>query len=313
MRTVALFLAALGVIAGLVSCDASGPAPFEREVVVESYQMAGEPLAPVRLSRSLPLDSSYTFEDLAVQGADVRVDRLNAAGEVAATTTYVRDPDSLGYYVPQTVFTSESTPRVEPLATYRLRVETPGGASIRATTTVPDTFSLTSVSRDTATYASDTEIAFRITPSTTPGRDQAFYIFSTEALEPTEDNLVPLVSEFISDDENITLQDVVVTSSPILNEAGYQQNPDGTFTLRLPWVAVAFYGPNEVRVNVIDANLYNFIRSQSAQQGGGAFTPGSIPNVIESVEGGTGVFGSMASVSAEIYVERGTGIAVPGQ
>lgn len=313
MRTVALFLAALGVIAGLVSCDASGPAPFEREVVVESYQMAGEPLAPVRLSRSLPLDSSYTFEDLAVQGADVRVDRLNAAGEVAATTTYVRDPDSLGYYVPQTVFTSESTPRVEPLATYRLRVETPGGASIRATTTVPDTFSLTSVSRDTATYASDTEIAFRITPSTTPGRDQAFYIFSTEALEPTEDNLVPLVSEFISDDENITLQDVVVTSSPILNEAGYQQNPDGTFTLRLPWVAVAFYGPNEVRVNVIDANLYDFIRSQSAQQGGGAFTPGSIPNVIESVEGGTGVFGSMASVSAEIYVERGTGIAVPGQ
>jgi hypothetical protein len=50
--------------------------------------------------------------------------------------------------------------------------------------------------------------------------------------------------------------------------------------------------------------MYDFIRSQTAQQGGGGFTPGSIPNVIETVEGGGGLFGSMASVRSEIFVDR---------
>jgi len=303
--TIRIGLVALAVaVAGLLAaCDAAGPEPFEREVVVESYQMAGEPAAPVRLSRSIPLDSAYTFEDLAVRDATVWIEVLDEDGEARDTIPFAPNPDSVGFYVPTASLSGGEAPRIRPLGRYRLRAETLGGASIRATTTVPDTFSLRSVSRDTAAYlCKGEEVAARLTPSITPGRDQAFYIFSTESLEPTEENLVPLVAEFLDRDENTTIDDVRITSSPILNEAGYTVNGDGTFTLRLPWVAVAFYGPNRTRINVIDANLYDFVRSQTAQQGGGGFTPGAIPNVIETVEGGTGVFGSMASVAYEVFV-----------
>jgi hypothetical protein len=293
----------------LSACDAAGPEPFQEEVIVESYQVAGEPVAPVRLGRSIPLDSTYSFSDVAVRGAEVEIDALGSGGEVIETYTLVEDPDSAGLYalpgvIDDTTDTAPGVPRIQPLQRYRLRVETQDGESIRSTTTVPDTFSIVSVNRDTATYRSDEEIAVRITGSRTPGRDQAFYIFSTESLEPVEENLVPLVKEFLDSDENTVIEDVVITSSPILNEAGYTINPDGTFTLRLPWVAVAFYGPNRARINVLDANMYDFIRSQTAQQGGGGFTPGSIPNVIETVEGGGGLFGSMASVRYDIFVDE---------
>lgn len=299
---------ALVVAVCISACDAAGPEPFQEEVIVESYQVAGEPVAPVRLGRSIPLDSTYSFSDVAVRGAEVEIDMLGSGG-VLDTYTLVEDPDSAGVYalpgvIDDTTGTAPGVPRIQPLQTYQLRVETQDGASIRATTVVPDTFSIVSVDRDTAAYQSDDEIAIRITGSQTPGRDQAFYIFSTESLEPVEENLVPLVAEFLDGDENTVIEDVVITSSPILNEAGYTTNADGTFTLRLPWVAVAFYGPNRARINVLDANLYDFIRSQTAQQGGGGFTPGSIPNVIETVEGGGGVFGSMASVRYEIFVDR---------
>lgn len=291
------------------ACDASGPEPFQEEVIVESYQVAGEPVAPVRLGRSIPLDSIYSFSDAAVRGADVNIDALDSGGEVLDTYTLVEDPDSAGVYrhpelLDDTTDAALGVPRIQPLQTYRLRVETRGGESIRATTTVPDTFSIVSVNRDTATYQSDEEIAVRITGSQTPGRDQAFYIFSTESLEPVEENLVRLVEELLDSDENTVIEDVVITSSPILNEAGYTTNADGTFTLRLPWVAVAFYGPNRTRINVLDANMYDFIRSQTAQQGGGGFTPGSIPNVIETVDGGGGLFGSMASVRYDVFVDK---------
>jgi hypothetical protein len=81
-------------------------------------------------------------------------------------------------------------------------------------------------------------------------------------------------------------------------------NADGTLTLQLPWLAVAFYGRNRTTANAIDDNLYDFVRTQSAQQRGGGFTPGSIPNVIEHVEGGTGVFGSIARQSYDVTVLR---------
>jgi hypothetical protein len=307
-NTGALWLSLLLAVC-ISACDAAGPEPFQQEVIVESYQVAGEPVAPVRLGRSIPLDSTYSFSDVAVRGAQVQIDALASGGDVVESYTLVEDPDSAGLYalpgvIDDTTGTAPGVPRIQPLQTYRLRVETQGGESIRATTTVPDTFSIVSVNRDTATYQSDEEIAVRITGSQTPGRDQAFYIFSTESLEPIEENLVPLVAEFLDSDENTVIEDVVITSSPILNEAGYTTNADGTFTLRLPWVAVAFYGPNRTRINVLDANMYDFIRSQTAQQGGGGFTPGSIPNVIETVEGGGGLFGSMASVRSEIFVDR---------
>lgn len=298
-RVPVLLAAALAVL--LVGCDTSGPEPFEPEVVVESYQVAGAPLAPVRLTRTLPLDATYTYADQAVQGATVAVDLLRGDA-VAASYPYVADPDSLGFYRPDT--SAGPAPRVEPLRTYRLRVDLPDGGSVRATTVVPDTFSVVRVNRDTSTYQTGEQIALTVTPSRTLERALSYYVFTTIALDPVEANLVPLVREFLRDSDDFTLADAQVTSSPPLNEGSYETNPDGTLTIDLPWVAVAFFGPNRAQASALDDNLYDYIRSQSAQQGGGAFTPGSIPSVLEHVDGGTGFFGSLAQVEYTVFVAR---------
>ncbi len=304
MRHAFAFFAATALAAALLACDTTGPDTFRQEVVVESYQTAGEPLAPVRLSRTTPLDSTYRFADLAVRDAEVEVQRLEEGGEVAARYPYRADSDSSGFYRPVAALDGQPVHRVRPMTSYRLVASVPDGPTVRATTTVPDTFRIVSINRDTTTYQTGEQIALRVTRSTTPGRDQTFYVLSTKALEPTRENLTPLLDEALDDDENPG--DLQITASPVINEESYIQNADGTLTIRLPWIAVAFYGPNLARTSALDGNLYDFLRSQSAQQGGGAFSPGAIPSLIEHVEGGTGIFGSRARVSTPVYFARPT-------
>ncbi len=291
----AVGLAGLLLMAG---CDTTpSTEASERQIVVESYLIAQEPLLPVRLSRTAPIDVTYDFNELALQDATVAVARLDDSGAVTERYPYREDPEALGVYRPL------SAERVRPLGTYRLEVRTAGGQSVTATTVVPDTFRVVRVENDPVVYQDDRQIAFTLTPSAYPGRDQAFYLFTTEALEPTANRLTPLAAEFF-ENGSVTLEDLRRTSSPVLNEASYIQNPDGTLTVRLPWIAVTFYGRNRSTTNALDDNLYDFVRSQNAQQNGGAFSPGAIPNVIEHVEGGTGVFGSLARQSRTVRVLR---------
>ena len=299
----ALLLIGGGLAAG---CDTTpGTAPPERQVVVESYLIAQEPLPPIRLSRTAPIEGQYDFTELAIRDAEVTVERLGADGDVAESYPYAEVPDSAGVYRP------EAEAQVQPLATYRLQVRTPESAAeaaqtVTATTVVPDTFSVVRVENDPVVYQGEEQIAFALTKSAYPTRDQAFYLLTTEALELDEDQLTPLAAEFF-ENGSATLDDLRLTSSPVLNEASYTQNPDGTLTVRLPWIAVTFYGPNRSTTNAIDDNLYDFVRSQNAQQGGGGFSPGAIPNVIEHVDGGTGVFGSLARQSRTIRILRPSG------
>ncbi len=56
--------------------------------------------------------------------------------------------------------------------------------------------------------------------------------------------------------------------------------------------------------NALDDNLYDYIRSQSIQQGGSTFSPGEIPNPLEHVVGAHGTFGSYARISFDLFVLR---------
>ncbi len=297
-------LAVLAIVAfslGLTACDSAGPGSFEEEVVVESYQIAGEPLAPVRLSRTASVSEGYDFAARALSNAEVAVERLDAEGGVAARYPYRERPDSAGVYVPT------RTERVQPRTAYRLDVRVPGaGQTVTATTVVPDTFSVVEANAEQIVYRGGEQLAVRLTPSAYPGRAQSFYIFTTRAMDATPEQLTPLAREFFNRGD-VTIEDLRVNASPILNEEGYDQNPDGTLTVRLPWLAVTFYGPNETTISALDDNVYDFVRSQAAQQGGGGFSPGAIPNVIEHVDGGTGVFGSLAEARYTVFVQRSNG------
>ena len=67
---------------------------------------------------------------------------------------------------------------------------------------------------------------------------------------------------------------------------------------------------NPILSNILQAiapNIFNYITSQVMQGGGSTLSPGEIPNVIDPIEGGTGLFGSYAKVTRTVFIRR------PGQ
>ncbi|GIV60662.1 MAG: hypothetical protein KatS3mg043_1751 [Rhodothermaceae bacterium] len=193
---------------------------------------------------------------------------------------------------------------------YRLEVVVPEtGDRVTAETLVPGDFEVAAAGRDTVVYQGTERFEVAVTPSRYPGR-QSYYVLSVEALDPRVEQLTPLYRDFV-DPDNLDpdelekeLRDVTVVESPIINESSFDVNPDGTVMIRLPWLAVAFYGPNRIRASALDDNLYDFLRSQGVQQGGSTLAPGEIPNVIEHVEGGRGIFGSFARVTFDLFIAR---------
>jgi len=290
------FLATLVVAVILAGCDSVDDDVHAPVYLVESYQIANQPLRPVRLSRTASIYERYDTTALAVQDAEVRIHRLSAAREIDRTYLLVHDPESPGFYFP------ESTELVVALRTYRLEIRV-GGDEVTSETTVPGSFDLVSVNRREAVYQSDEQLEFVFTPSQYPGR-QTVYIFTSETLVPRADQLTPFW-ERLYEDGDVALEDLRIFTSPPLNEANYDVNPaTGTITTPMPWLMVAFYGRQRVTANAIDDNMLDFVRSHQVQQGGSTLSPGEIPNVLDHVDGGTGIFGSYASVATEVTILR---------
>jgi hypothetical protein len=286
-------------------------------VVVEAYLQADAPVPPVRLTRTTSVDVAYTPETAAVDGADVALERLRAEGGVAHTVDYAPSDSTPGLYTPA------SAASVVPQATYRLRVTTPQDETITATTTVPGRTTTVRTQNDTTSYPSANapeppQFTLTIAPGSTTADRQNVYVLTSRSLLDFQtlspDTLQRLLTPFYQDGfdaEDDTLASLRVNSSGLLNEASFTQNADSTVTIRLPWLAVAFYGPNRIRASVVDDNYYDFLRTQTAQQQ--SLAPGAIPNVIEHVEGGTGIFGSYARAGTTAVILPPDGAFSPGE
>jgi hypothetical protein len=269
---------------------------YEEYYVIESYLVAQNRLPPVRLSTTSPALDEYHFEDKAVSGATVEVHLLEEGPESPSQHIFSYEQTEAGIYVP--LLDHEVLPR----RTYRLEIDLPDAAtSLQAYTTVPDTFTTVGGLADTVTYQSSVQPEITVTPSYYPGR-QSVYVFNTIAMEPRADNLTPFYASQLDGDTE--LEDFVNNESPLTNEANFDINPDSTITLRYPWIGVAFFGENLIVTNTMDDNIYDFLRSQSVQLGGSTLPPGEIQNAIYNVEGGIGVFGSIASDTVRTYIKR---------
>ncbi len=293
------WLVVVVLAAGLASCDSVETGTTGAEYVVESILIAGEPLPPVRLSRTAAINSAYDFGRLAVSDADVSVDLLEGSQAAVSTIEYAESPDSAGVYFPV-----DSSLAAAPLGTYRLSIRVPSSdETISGTTTVPDTFRVISGNQQTAVYQSTEQLELTMTRSRSVGQSQTYFIVLTEALEPDPDQLTPLAADILENEiGGADLESLVVSASPIFNEENYDVNPDGTLSLRFPWIGINFYGPNRIGINALDDNAYDFFRSQSVQQGGSTLSPGEIPNPLENIQGAHGVFGSYARANYDLLV-----------
>lgn len=287
-------LAALLIAAG---CDSFRPVAFEEEYVVEAYLGAGEEPPSIRLGRTAPVDGTYDFAEVAVSHAEVSVALLSSSGQPEQEIPYTESSFRPGVYLPL------SSDLIRPGRTYRLAIRVPAtGERIEAETTVPAALVVTRSSADTLVYQGAEQLETDVsTPAGNVG-DRNF-IFTARALEPTEDNLTPFARS-IYDQGDLTLMDLSTTSSPLLNEANYEEISGNTVRIKVPWLAISFYGANRLSLASVDRNYYDFYRTLGIQQGGSTLSPGEIPDIINHVEGGRGLFASYAQVSVDLYVAK---------
>lgn len=281
----------------VASCDWTDVRPVEEQVVVEAYLLAGQSLAPVRLTRTVPVDALYDPEAQGVDDAQVVVSRLTDDGSVDRRYEYENRPGNGGLYV---------SPRgpmpdfVVPGATYRLDVTLAEGAQLTATTVVPDTMSVVAVSRDTVPYEGE-RVEITLTRSAYPGR-QAYLVFTAESLEASLENATDVTRRLLEENDDLSIDEMRVTSSIAISEATYVSDSSEPLVIPVPWIGIRFYGRQRIQVSAVDDNLYDFMRSQLVQQGGSTFLPGEVPNILDHIDGGTGVFASYASVQVLITV-----------
>ena len=292
MKQLFAILTALAVLSG---CELYEQDEYQEYYVVESYLIANGNLQQVRLSTTNPIDETYQFEDNAVSGATVKIQRLNPDSSIAEEYTYQQQQP--GIYTPVNNIT------VRAAQLYQLYATTPNGDEISATTYVPGNFEIVNELEPGYVYQGEQQVELTTTPSSYITNRQTYFIFTINALDPTPNNLTPFYADQVDDDET-DIEEYYVNSSGIVNEGNFDQNSDGTITLRLPWLAVAFYGTNNIIVNAIDDNLYDFLRSHDTQSGGSTLSPGEIQNIRYNVEGGIGIFGSMASDTIGTFIAR---------
>jgi hypothetical protein len=278
-------------------CDSGTNAEFRSEYIVESYLFALEKLPEVRLSRTVPVGQKYDFDEQAVSGTEVTIALLPIVPSSPATLFRYRESNRRGVYLPE-----DTTHLVLPLRRYQVTITIPEDQTvITSTTIVPDTFQILSSTADTVIFGSGQQLNIDISSTFYPGRQNVF-VFSTEALDVTVENLTPFFSDFFDEDED-NLEDFRKNESPPVNEGNYDLNPDGTFTIKVPWISFAFFGRNIISVNAIDDNIFNFITDLTLQSSRSTLSPGELPQINDAIENGTGIFGSYARVKKIIFVK----------
>ena len=280
---------AIGILLllGMTGCDIYEQDTYQELVVLESYAVAGRPLPDVRLSTTSPVNEVYTFEDVALNDATVLVTRLSENGDVVDEFPYQLDSSGIYKAVDQTTL-------IEAGARYKIDVQFDSRSDqLVAETVIPQQFEILSEVEDSYVYQSEEQLEILLT-ATESNAAQNVYVFNTLTLEPDPENLTPFYSDAVDGDDT-EIEDFLNNSSGLINEGNFEINDDQTILLRFPWIGVAFFGENAVVTNSVDGNLADLVRSEELQLGGSTLPPGEIPNLIYNVEGGIGVFGSIAT------------------
>lgn len=280
------------------SCKVTTEDNYKMQYVVESYLAGDEAFSEVYVTKTLPLFDEFTLDKAGVNSALVTIFELNDSQNRIDSITFSKDVYTPGLYVP-----NDTTLRVKPETMYELVVyiTEDNNHKLTGTTLVPGAFSSASANADTVMYQSGEQFEVTYTSSFYPNR-QSYYILTVFAQDTTRD-LTPFYAE-ISKDGEPTRTDHQRHVSNILTEANFVTDAQGNVTISLPWFVIAFYGPHNIIAHTIDNNVYDFNRTQETQFGGATVSPGEIYDVIDHIEGGTGIFGSFYRQTSTVYISR---------
>jgi len=284
-----------------LGCRSYSQDDYQEFYVVESFLVVDTPLPKLYLSTTKESTQLYNFEELVVVDATVKleilVDDVNSA--VDSTITYSFNGID--------AYEADFQHNVMSAKNYKLTITIPNETQpIIGYTKIPASFTNTNPVPASLEYQSEEQIEIKI-PASQSSERQNYFIFSTIFRgDPIVENLTPVFRELFEefDDEDSDINEFVKSNSGIVSEGNFDIGTDGTLTLRFPWIGISFFGENTIVTNIIDENMYDFIRSQEVQLGGGSISPGEIPNAIYNLDGAIGVFGSMATDTLNINITR---------
>lgn len=282
-----LFIIPLSLILA-AACDQYDQDSYKEYVVVESFAVANDSLPSVFVTTTARANQQYDSSDVVIENANVQIVLLDESGTDEEVFGYIYSSEQERY------ISQNQQHRMLPRRTYRLDVSFEDRDEIiRASTTIPDDFEVINEIPETIFYQSENQLEL-ILSETERTQTQNVFVFTAIALHARIDNMTPFYFAAL-DEDGVELSDFQVNSSGLINEDNFTLNQDGTITLKYPWLGVAFYGETQIVTQSVDKNIADLVRSQDVQLGGSTLSPGEIPNLIYNVEGGIGVFGSLAS------------------
>jgi hypothetical protein len=273
--------------------------------VIDAMMVVGKPYPDVYVTETLLPNQPFSYEAAGVVGADV----LIQGGGL--NVVYAPTPARPGRYANFQPIT------VRPGTTYTLTVTMPDGRIVTATTTTPDSLRVREwVLLDDS---GQTVVQRLSTFEDFPGdsliytRPENQLTFSEGLLEvrlendPAEGYLVGLQS--LDPDSELLVDTSFLDDEDLDNFTRQNQSPPFAPTqnsLRAPWFAIYYQGRYKVRVFKMDRNWYDLARTDPViGQGGFGFGGEAGDNTVPPlfhVQGGVGLFGSMASDSIGFYV-----------
>ncbi len=276
------------------SCELYVQDEYKSYYAIESYLIANDSLSQVRVTKTIPINENPGTDKLAIQDAEVQIRLLNPDSSVSKRYQYKHDGH--GRYV------AVDGGIVQPNHLYQLYITLNNGDIVKTKTLVPGQFNIVGEPPNNYVYRGKSQIGFTTTPSKYPNR-QTYYLFTANALDSSRKNLTPFYKKLVQE-QNGWINNYYINSSDINNETTFNVDEQGNIKIKIPWSLIAFYGQNDITINAIDDNLYNYVRSQDGFTEGTTWANGKVQNTRYNISGGIGIFGSMARVTRRIDIER---------
>lgn len=288
MKNIKISIAALLLTLILSSCEDTPPVDYVNSKYLEAFLIVGEPIENIMLMNSQPVNSPFNRQNAMISDADVRI-----VFEGTTHNLIFRDGEKPGYYLPDTEI------KVKPNTEYNLIINTNDGKLITAKTITPNQInSWIKPPIESIHYPKDTLRLPRVDSleiewDSTPGTN--LYLIRTTALDTINYGryLEPPTDEF-----NRRTYSVMTNFE---NTGIYYKNLSSWNLIantKTPtvWLAFKWFGPYQIEIYNPDPNMLSWFVN--------IFFSGTSENIelLNSVNGAYGVFGSTSKISAETFI-----------
>ncbi|MEY3385707.1 MAG: hypothetical protein RIR53_518 [Bacteroidota bacterium] len=289
MSSMRLLLAACALII-MSGCEDPVPTDYVEEIMLEGILLAGEPLADIRIQRTLPVTDTFRFEQAILNDAKIVV----TADGVDIPMTYVDGPRGGTYRAVDTAY------RVKPNTLYSVVVEA-RGARLTASTRTPQSFEWVAPPRPFIQFPSKDSLLLPVDDSLlvswTPVPNTELYIIALTCLDTLG------YGSFLTPPTDDTNERTVRPNPDFFDRSGTLIANERTTlgatpfaTSQTVWGVFRWYGMHELRIYVPDRAFLEWFYLV----GGGRRS--TYDYRLGNITGGLGVWGSGSLVKSNSFL-----------